>query len=185
VYLRSDDAAELDTLLADTSLEQLGLRRIAPTVALSDLPADVVLARLRRAHRAPLLESTDGHAVEARAASRRARVRRQPALDTRGLDESQVRAIVSAVRAGEHARSKRPAGARRGGPSELVEQLRTAIDTGQTVWLVYLDETGTVSERVVDPLGVDGGRLSAYDHRSLRRRSFSLHRISRVAVAED
>jgi purine nucleosidase len=32
-------------------------------------------------------------------------------------------------------------------------------------------------------VGVDGGRLTAYDHRSSRTRSFALHRISRVAAA--
>jgi predicted DNA-binding transcriptional regulator YafY len=69
------------------------------------------------------------------------------------------------------------------GPTRLVEQLRAAVEDGQPVWLAYLDETGTVSERVVDPLAVDSGRLTAFDHRSARTRSFALHRISRVAAA--
>jgi predicted DNA-binding transcriptional regulator YafY len=92
-------------------------------------------------------------------------------------------AVVTAVRAGERARAARPDGAPAVGPTRLVEQLRTAVEDGRTVWLAYLDETGTVSERVVDPVGVDGGRLTAYDHRSSRTRSFALHRISRVAAA--
>lgn len=185
VYVRSDEPAELDTLLADAALAPLQLRRLAPTVALSELPADVVLARLRRAHRAPLREAADGRTVDVTQDSRRARPPRGgggPSNDAAGLDLGRALAAVGAMRAGERARAARPAGEAVQGPARLLDELRSAAEEGRTVWLAYLDQTGTVSERVVDPLGVDGGRLTAYDHRSAGTRSFSLHRISRVSA---
>ncbi len=185
VYVRSDDPAELDALLADAALASLRLRRVAPTVALSEAPADVVLARLRATHHAPVLEDAEGRSAETAAPVRRAPTRPVPATTVSVLGESEAAAVVAALRAGERARAARPV-AERGpaaGPARLVTQLRDAAEDGRTVWLAYLDETGTVSERVVDPVAVDGGRLTAYDHRSARTRSFALHRISRVAPA--
>ncbi len=185
VYVRTDDPTELDTLLADSELAPLGLRRTAPTVALSDLPADVVLSRLRRAHRAPVLETADGHAVGVTSDSHRARaerVRHDPPVDVHRMDAAQAATAVGAMRAGERARTARPGGATTPGPARLIDELRAAAGEGSTVWLAYLDDAGTVSERVVEPLRVDDGRLTAYDHRSATRRSFSLHRISRVAA---
>jgi hypothetical protein len=184
VYVRSDDPAELDTLLADASLAGLRLRRIAPTVALSDAPADRVLMRLRAAQAAPVLEGADGRNAEIASPVRRSAVPSQPLTTVSALGPDDAAAAVAALRAGERARAARPSGERAApGPTRLVEQLRAAVEDRQPVWLAYLDETGTVSERVVDPVGVDGGRLTAYDHRSSRTRSFALHRISRVAAA--
>ena len=185
VYVRSDDPAELDGLLADSGLVSLRLRRVAPTVALSEAPADVVLARLRATHHAPVLEDADGRSAETAAPVRRAPTRPVPATTVTVLGEAEAVAVVTALRAGERARASRPTGeqAPTAGPARLVAQLRDAAEDGRTVWLSYLDETGTVSERVVDPVGVDGGRLTAYDHRSARTRTFTLHRISRVAPA--
>ena len=183
VYVRSDDPADLDTLLAERSLAPLRLRRLAPTVALSDVSGDVVLARLRAAGREPVLEDAGGRSAETPAPVRRATTV-VAMVTASALGPSEVAAVVAAVRAGERARVARPAPA--GGPvapTLLVEQLRAAVEDGGSLWLAYLDETGTVSERVVDPVGVDGGRLTAYDHRSARTRSFALHRISRVASA--
>ncbi len=184
VYVRSDDPTELDTLLADSSLAALRLRRLAPTVALSDAPADVVLAKLRSGHRAPLLEDAEGRSAETAPPVRRAAPRPVPLTAVSSLGATEATAVVAAVRAGERARQARPAtGQPATGPARLVEELRDAADDGRTLWLAYLDETGTVSERVVDPVSVDGGRLTAYDHRSGRTRSFALHRISRIAPA--
>jgi hypothetical protein len=183
VYVRSDDPAELDALLADAGLVALRLRRVAPTIALSDAPADVVLARLRDTRHAPVLEDAEGRSAETAPPVLRAPTRPLPPTTVTVLGEAEAAGVVHALRAGERARASRPAGepSPAAGPGRLVAQLRDAAEDGRTVWLAYLDETGTVSERVVDPVGVDGGRLTAFDHRSARTRSFALHRISRVA----
>jgi predicted DNA-binding transcriptional regulator YafY len=46
-----------------------------------------------------------------------------------------------------------------------------------------MDQAGTLSERIVDPVRVDAGWLTAYDHRTQVMREFAVHRIRRVAPA--
>jgi predicted DNA-binding transcriptional regulator YafY len=58
--------------------------------------------------------------------------------------------------------------------------LREAIDAGATVLIGYVDNHGTSTERIVDPTAVDGGWLTAYDHRSDDTRQFAVHRITTV-----
>ena len=48
----------------------------------------------------------------------------------------------------------------------------------------YVDNHGGSSERIVDPLKVEGGWLTAYDHRSEEVRSFAVHRITAVRRLE-
>ena len=48
------------------------------------------------------------------------------------------------------------------------------------LWIGYVDNHGTSSERIVDPLGLEGGRLTALDHRSEEVRTFAVHRITAV-----
>ena len=47
----------------------------------------------------------------------------------------------------------------------------------------YVDNHGTSSERIVDPLRVEGGRLTAHDHRADDIREFAVHRITAVRPA--
>ena len=44
----------------------------------------------------------------------------------------------------------------------------------------YVDNHGTRTERVVDPVSVEGGGLTAHDHRSDDTRTFAVHRITTV-----
>jgi predicted DNA-binding transcriptional regulator YafY len=58
--------------------------------------------------------------------------------------------------------------------------LREAVETKATVWIAYLDNHGSTVERVVDPVKVEAGWLSAFDHRADDVRSFAVHRITSV-----
>jgi predicted DNA-binding transcriptional regulator YafY len=58
--------------------------------------------------------------------------------------------------------------------------LREAAEAGARVWIGYVDNHGTTVERVVDPVSVEGGWLSAFDHRVEEVRSFAVHRITAV-----
>jgi predicted DNA-binding transcriptional regulator YafY len=60
--------------------------------------------------------------------------------------------------------------------------LREALEAEQTVWIGYVDNHGSTVERIVDPMKVEGGWLTAYDHRSEEVRSFAVHRISGVTT---
>jgi predicted DNA-binding transcriptional regulator YafY len=65
-------------------------------------------------------------------------------------------------------------------PVSLLAQLREAAETGTSMWISYVDNDGSTMERVVDPVRVEAGWLTAYDHRTEGNRSFAVHRI--VAV---
>lgn len=71
-YLRSDDASLVAEILADKRVSRLGLRRIAPTVAVSDRAPGAVLDQLRAAGYLPAGEEADGTLAVARPAARRA-----------------------------------------------------------------------------------------------------------------
>jgi predicted DNA-binding transcriptional regulator YafY len=58
--------------------------------------------------------------------------------------------------------------------------LREAVEAGETVLIGYVDNQGTSTERLVDPIRVEGGSLTAHDHRSDDLRSFAVHRITTV-----
>ena len=182
VYVRCDDPTELDALLAGEVAESLRLRRIAPTVALSDAPADVVMERLASVGTPPVAEGIDGSLHVPDAQMRRANARsRAPRAQSPRLSDDQIRAVVRGARAGDRAADERPPSDEPASPARTLAVLRDAVESGSTVWLAYLDQAGTPSERVVDPIRVEAGWLTAYDHRSERPQSFAIHRIGRVA----
>ena len=76
-YVRADNDAALTEMLADRRTHGLGLRRIAPGVAVSELPPEELLEVLRVSGYAPMAENEDGTAAPVRAG---ARVRRASAF---------------------------------------------------------------------------------------------------------
>jgi predicted DNA-binding transcriptional regulator YafY len=88
--------------------------------------------------------------------------------------------VVTAVRAGDRAAASRSGPAGTTSPSEALAVLREAIEGRASVLIGYVDNHGSTSERVVDPLTLEGGRLTAHDHRSDDRRDFAVHRITAV-----
>ena len=58
-----------------------------------------------------------------------------------------------------------------------------AIEGGSTVVIGYVDNHGVSGDRVVDPRRLEGGRLSAHDHRADVVREFAVHRITTVRPA--
>jgi hypothetical protein len=187
-YIRCDDDAVLASVLADPRAAALRLRRIGPTVIVSDAPVDIVLSTVRELGSAPVAESADGTVDVSRHESRRA-LRRPPRSDNPngGLTESRLRSTVRALRAGERATEARPHDVEPGrlprtASIQMVERLREAAQARRSVWLGYLDQQGTASEQIVEPVSVGGGWLTAYDDRSGQVRTFAIHRISGVAL---
>jgi hypothetical protein len=198
-FLRSDDESALAELVHHPGAASLRLRRIAPTVVVSDVPIDVLLPRLRELGSAPVVEAPDGTVRMTRrqvhrARSPRSRPRPEPVQgfphDARSAArfEARVAATVTAVRAGDRAAEHRPArpsstagapGARPS-PAEVLAALREAADAKQSVLIGYVDNQGATVDRVVDPVHVHAGQLSAYDHRADDVRLFSVHRITGV-----
>ncbi|WP_460800288.1 helicase-associated domain-containing protein [Nocardioides pacificus] len=186
-FLRADDESALTELLHHPKADSLGLRRIAPTVLVSDTPLDVLLPRLRELGAAPVVEAPDGTVRVARRDLLRARTPRDARSDARtqamaaAREGAHLTAVITAVRAGDRAGANRPGSTMSAStPSGALSALREAVEARATVWIGYLDNHGTSTERVVDPLRVEGGQLTAYDHRSDDTRTFAVHRISGV-----
>jgi hypothetical protein len=198
-FLRSDDETALTELVHHARATSLRLRRIAPTVVVSDVPLDVLLPRLRELGAAPVVEAPDGTVRLARREVLRARTpRSRPASPTGGAVadprstarlRARVAATVAAVRAGDRAADLRPAPALLAGepatPASTLAVLREAVESGTSVWISYVDNHGSTVERVVDPVRVEAGWLSAHDHRTEEVRSFAVHRVTAVRRLQD
>ncbi len=182
-FLRAEDETALTELLHHPQAALLGLRRLAPTVLVTTTPIEVLLPRLRELGAAPAVEAADGSVHVARPDVLRARLpreRRAPGM-AQARRSAQLAAVVAAVRAGDRASAMRPgrvAGVE--SPAAALAALREAAEAGGTVRIGYVDNQGATSERIVDPLTVDGGQLTAYDHRSEDTKTFAVHRITGV-----
>ncbi len=182
-FVRSDDEAALAALLGDPRVIGLGLRRIAPTVLVSSVPADELLPALRDAGLSPVVEDADG--VVRVGGPTRLRASGGGRRTTRSADVSaRASAAVTAVRAGDRAGLAGPRREQQT-PASALALLREASEGSAAVVIGYVDDDGAIHDRLVDPLGVEGGRLKAYDHRSDRTRSFAVHRIKSVRDATD
>ncbi|MGW0226811.1 helicase-associated domain-containing protein [Actinopolymorpha singaporensis] len=191
-YLRCDDPALLDAVLADRRTAALGLRRIAPTVVVARQPVRALVDELRSLGFSPVPETADGALMlsETRVGRTAETPQRAPVTAGSRTPEPEVlAAAVRAVRAGDRARASRPAGAtvgqlRRTPSGEAVDVLRAALAGGWSVWMGYVDQQGGALDRIVDPVRIDGGWLTAYDHAAGEARTFALHRITGAAPVD-
>jgi hypothetical protein len=182
--VRCDDATVLDELLSDRRAGSLRLRRLAATVLAAQAPVDVVLDRLRDIGYAPAAEGADGDVVLRRPEARRASPRRSPApvrSDRPGLPDTVLRTAVAALRAGDRSTVV----ARPRPTADLLAMLGQAASDGDSLLIGYVDADGRSSQRVVEPIAVEGGHLSAYDHLRGAVRTFAVHRITGVASVDD
>ena len=181
-FVRCEDPSLLAQAIATPALEQLDVRALAPTVAVSQSPIADVLAALRTAGFAPAAEDSSGTIVDIQ--SRGARVpaptRRRgyrppptPSLQTLG-------AIVSVLRKV----SATPRGGTRLDPAEAITQLQDAAHFQESVVIGYVDPAGVATQRVVAPINVRGGHLTAYDPAAGRVREFAIHRVTSVVSAD-
>ncbi|MFC4910764.1 helicase-associated domain-containing protein [Actinomadura gamaensis] len=192
-YVRADNPATLDEILADRRADGLRLHRLAPTVLASGLGRADLLTGLRGLGLAPVAESPGGGVIVTRPDARRAEpppsteiVRLRPAD---AAEDSVIAATVRALRAGEEASRLGAARQAAAGPDgepprspavATVELLRGAVEKGGRVWIGYLDQQGQASSRIVEPIRVEGGFLTGYDATRAAVHRFALHRITGV-----
>ena len=182
-FLRSDDETALTELMHASGAGSLRLRRIAPTVVISDLPMGTLLPRIRELGLAPVVEAVDGTVRVARPDVFRARSRRRRTPAETGV-RSAVRtaAVVSAIRSGDRSSASRPMrGSSASSPADVIAMLRQAAESHEQLRIGYVGNDGTVAERLVSPERVEGGRVTAYDERSDSSRTFAIHRITAVS----
>ncbi len=179
-FVRCEDP----TLLAQAAAgaQHLGLRVLAPTVAISQAPISEVLTALQDAGFAPAAEDATGTIVDIRA--RRARVAApqryrshrpipQPSSETLSAVVAVLRKVTTA-----------PFDSVRIDPAVAMSLLQRAAREKDTVLIKYVDAAGVATQRVVSPITVTGGQLVAFDSASSRARDFAIHRITSVMTAD-
>lgn len=191
-YLRCDDESVLTQLLS-SNLPGIRFRRLAATVVVSPSPPDMVLSRLREAGLAPLGETFDGVVHVTSAGSRRGEPpRRRTSRDfvdsAIELTEDQVKAVIERVRAGDRVAAERPAEHTSGeatAPAEVISVLSEASEGNTRTWISYVDHNGNAAERIVEPVRVADGWLTAYDEGADQPRTYALHRIAAARPLPD
>lgn len=197
-YVRCDDDALLAELLADRRADGLGLRRLAPTVLAANCPPDTLLERLRAMGLAPAAESATGDVLITRPDARRTPPRSAPVPVPEGPpvpDATLLAAAVKAIRAGDHAATapRKPAaaptapsaGLPRTSSADTLATVQAAVLTGRPLWIGYVNADGAASQRVIEPVRVEGGFVTAYDHTTDQVRTYALHRITGAAELAD
>ncbi len=182
-FLRSDDETALTELVHAPGADVLRLRRIAPTVVISEVPLGTLLPRIRELGLAPVVEAADGTVRVSRPDIFRARSRRRhPPAQAGVRTVARTAAVVTAIRAGDRSFESRPVrGSSASTPTDVIAMLRQAAEAHEQLVIGYVGNDGTVAERLVSPERVEGGRLSAYDERSDSSRTFAIHRITAVS----
>ncbi|MFF9090110.1 helicase-associated domain-containing protein [Streptomyces sp. NPDC014991] len=197
-YVRCDDDALLNEILADRRAAGLRLRRLAPTVLASPNDPVTLLEGLRAMGYAPAAESAEGDVLIARAHAHRTPPRTAPEPVPEGPpppDAALLAAAVRAIRAGDLAATTprkpvdgSPAGGElpRTSSADTLATMQAAVLTGDSVWIGYVNAEGAASQRVIAPIRVEGGFVTAYDHTADEVRTYPLHRITGVAeLAEE
>lgn len=180
-FVRCEDPALLAQAVAAPATEDVQLRALAPTVAVSPAPIGEVLAALRAAGFAPAAEDSSGAIVDVR--PRGARVatpqQRRPYRPVRRPNSESLNAVVAVLRKVTAA----PFGNIRVDPAATMTVLQRAAREQDTLVIGYLDAAGVATQRVVSPITVRGGQLVAFDSASGRLRDFAIHRITSVVSA--
>lgn len=180
-FVRCEDPALLAHAVAAPATEDVALRILAPTVAVSPAPIGEVLAALRAAGFAPAAEDSTGAIVDVR--PRGARVatpqQRRAYRPVRRPNTESLHAVVAVLRRVTAA----PFGNVRVDPALTMTLLQRAAKEQDTLVIGYLDAAGVATQRVVSPISVRGGQLVAFDSASGRLRDFAIHRITSVVSA--
>jgi hypothetical protein len=181
-FIRCDDPVLLSHAVSAPAVAGLDVRLLAPTVAVSQAPIADVLAALRQDGFAPAAEDSSGAIVDLRRRGARVPpnpVRRPMRSPSRPSAES-LATVVSVLRRVDSA----PLNGMRVDPAVAIALLQQAAVLGTDVLIGYVDAAGVATQRVVRPLAVRGGQLTAWDSAQGRPREFAVHRVTSVMSAE-
>ncbi|MER6423516.1 helicase C-terminal domain-containing protein [Streptomyces sp. NPDC001137] len=196
-YVRCDDDTMLNEIMADKRAAALRLRRLAPTVLATQADPATLLDGLRAMGFAPAAESAEGDVLITRADAHRTPPRTAPEPVPDGPptpDTTLLAAAIRAIRAGDLASTaprKPTASAAPGGDlprttsAETLATMQAAVLTGEALWIGYVNAEGAASQRVIAPIRVEGGFVTAYDHTADEVRTYPLHRVTGVAELAD
>lgn len=180
-FVRCEDPALLAQAVAVPAAEALGLRLLAPTVAVAQAPLADVLAALRDAGFAPAAEDASGTIVDIRPRGMRVHTpaERRGHRPHAGPGDDSLTALVRVLRTVTSA----PFDNIRLDPVTAMIMLKRAALERATVMIGYVDAAGVATQREVAPTQVLGGRLVAFDSTSGQMKDFAIHRITSVSSA--
>jgi hypothetical protein len=181
-FVRCEDPALLAQAVAAPAVDQLEMRLLAPTVAVSQAPIADVLAALREARFAPAAEDSTGTIVDIRA--RGARVPAPPGRRRSYRPPTPTSQTLGAIVAVLRKVASASFDNMRLDPAVAISQLQEAAHHQASVVIGYVDPAGVATQRVVAPINVRGGQLTAYDPASGRVREFAIHRVTSVVAAD-
>lgn len=182
-FVRCEDPALLAQAVAVPAAEALGLRMLAPTVAVAQAPLADVLAALRDAGFAPAAEDATGTIVDIRPRGMRVHTpaERRGHRPHAGPGDDSLTALVRVLRTVTSA----PFDNIRLDPVTAMIMLKRAALERATVLIGYVDAAGVATQREVAPTQVLGGRLVAFDSTSGQMKDFAIHRITSVSSAAE
>ncbi|AWV48489.1 DNA-binding protein [Mycobacterium leprae Kyoto-2] len=179
-FVRCEDPALLTQTVA--AAEELQLRALAPTVAVSPAPIAEVLVTLQSAGFAPAAEDSSGSIVDVR--PRRARLptpqHRRPYRPLQRPNLETLNAVIAVLRKV----AATPFGGIRVDPTVTMSLLQRATKEKTTLVIGYLDAAGIATQRMVSPIAIRGGQLVAFDPGTGRLRDFVIHRITSVVSSD-
>jgi hypothetical protein len=181
-YIRCEDEGLIQQIMHDRKCEHLRLRRIAPQVLVADFELDEVISELREFGYLPAAENSSG-VLLSQPNLRRAKSRPKPPRiisEFISPKESVITSAVKTIRAGERSRKVEPI-VPGTSSNETLALLNQFIETQQTLVISYADNNGGVSNRIIEPISISLGSLTARDETTGEITQFRIPRINGVA----
>ena len=187
-YVRSDDATLLTEVVASSRTQSLGLRLLAPTVAITQATGPRVLEVLRAAGYAPMAEAADGAVLIGKADVLRSPApRRSPRASSRGISRADAELAIAKIVRNDQGTAASPVG--NVGPrladrssAATMAFLQEALEAKERVWIGFVGRDGISRDGVYTPVFIGGGRVLANDGRT--DQVLPLHLITGVAPVE-
>jgi hypothetical protein len=181
-YIRCEDEGLVQQILHDKKCEHLRLRKIALQVLVTELELPEVISELREYGYLPAAENASG-VLLSQPNLRRAKSRPKPPRiisEFTAPKASVVSAAVKTIRAGERSRKVEPIVAGTSS-NETLALINQYIDEQRTLVISYADNNGGVSNRIIEPISISLGTLTARDETTGEIAQFRIPRINGVA----
>ena len=181
-YIRCEDEGLIQQILHDKSCEHLRLRKVASQVLVTDLEHTEVINELREYGYLPAAENASGILLS-QPNLRRAKSRPKPPRiisEFSSPKESIVLAAVKTIRAGERSRKVEPIVSGTSS-NETLALINQYINEKRTLVISYADNNGGVSNRIIEPISISLGTLTARDETTGEQVQFRIPRINGVA----
>lgn len=186
-FIRCDDKALVASLMSASVAENLGFRRIADTVIVSQAPLARVIEETRAAGYSIVAEDALGIALDLNPDPCRIHAAAPDPTRPAGVDEERISAALVAIAAGDRAEASDTSTTiditdDRSTGTAAYSLLQHACRSGRDVVISFVDRNGKAGRRKVRPVTVSAGQVDAIDPGSGQVLRFLLHRITEVAL---